>query len=41
VTELLALVKENHILEKLDGKTKRNNLIYRSLSDSLKAKRPS
>jgi len=38
VTELLGLVKENNILSKLDGKTKRNNLVYRGLVESMKAK---
>jgi len=38
VTELLDLVKEKNILGKLDGKTKQNNLAYRGLAKSLKAK---
>ncbi|XP_070851601.1 zinc finger and SCAN domain-containing protein 29-like [Drosophila suzukii] len=38
VTELLGLVKENNILSKLDRKTKRNNLVYRGLAESMKAK---
>jgi len=38
VTELLGLVKENNMLSELDGKTKRNNLVYRGLAESMKAK---
>jgi len=38
ITELLGLVKENNILGKLDGKTKRSNLAYRGLAESVKSK---
>jgi len=38
VTELLGLVKKNNMLSELDGKIKRNNLVYRGLAESMKAK---
>jgi len=38
VFELLGLLKEDNILIKLDGKTKRINSVYKGISDALKAK---